>query len=130
MTSTLNVLIVDDSRDLGNMLVEYLHEVGLRAVAVATAEEGIDLLELQSFDVLMTDVRLPGMSGIALVTRAAVRWPQMGIVISSGYGDALELEYFPKELASVVRLVPKPCDLPQLPAVLADAAAHSRPSRS
>jgi hypothetical protein len=47
-------------------------------------------------------------------------------VISSGYGDALSLEYFPDDLKEVVSLVPKPCDLATLPQVLADAASRAR----
>ena len=71
-------------------------------------------------------MRLPGMSGIALATESVRRWPRTGVVISSGYGDALSLEYFPDDLKEVVSLVPKPCDLATLPQVLADAASRAR----
>jgi DNA-binding NtrC family response regulator len=126
MTDTLRVLIVDDNRDLASMLAEYLQEVGYETTAVSTSEEALEIMAAHNFDVLMTDVRLPGMSGIALATIVVGRWPRMGIVISSGYGDALEIEHFPAELASVVLLVPKPCDLAKLPGMLEDALARSR----
>jgi CheY-like chemotaxis protein len=126
MTRVLQVLIVDDNRDLGSMLAEYLKEVGHNATAVMTSEEAMELIAEHSFDVMMTDVRLPGMSGIVLAMQVVARCPRMGIVISSGYGDALELEHFPAELASVVLLMPKPCDLAKLPDVLAEAMVRSR----
>ena len=89
---------------------------------MGTAEKALKSLESGSFDVLLTDVRLPGISGIALAKEAVSRWPRMGVLISSGYGDALSLDYFPAELKDVVALVPKPCDLATLPQALADAS--------
>jgi DNA-binding NtrC family response regulator len=125
-TSPLTVLIVDDNDDLGLVLVEFLEQVGHQPTAVGTAEKALKFLESGSFDVLLTDVRLPGISGIALAKEAVSRWPRMGVLISSGYGDALSLDYFPAELKDVVALVPKPCDLATLPQALADAASRAR----
>ena len=126
MIKELHVLLVDDNEDLGAMMVEYLHEVGHRATAASTAERAIELLEDQAFDVIVTDVSLPGMSGIALAKSVALRWPDVGIVISSGYGDLLARDYFPAELESVVVLMAKPCELKELPATLADAVARRK----
>jgi CheY-like chemotaxis protein len=126
MDSALKVLIVEDNADLGFMLAVYLCEAGFAAGSVTSAEEALERLAADPVDVLMTDVSLPGMSGIALATAVAQRWPHTGLVISSGYGSALDLEYFPPDLAPLVRLVPKPCDLAQLPQVLQDAAARVR----
>jgi DNA-binding NtrC family response regulator len=124
--SPLKVLIVDDNADLGLVLVEFLEQVGHHPTAVGTAEKALKSLESGSFDVLLTDVRLPGISGIALAKEAVSRWPRMGVLISSGYGDALSLDYFPAELKDVVAIVPKPCDLATLPQALADAASRAR----
>jgi len=126
MTPPLDVLIVDDNDDLGLVLVEFLQQVGHHAVAVTDAEKAIVELESRPFDVLLTDVRLPGMSGIALAKDAVKRWPQLGIVISSGYSDTLSPDYFPPELKNNIFVVPKPCDLATLPQTLADAASRAQ----
>jgi len=125
-TPPLKILIVDDNDDLGLVLVEFLEQVGHHPTAVGTAEKALKSLESGSFDVLLTDVRLPGISGIALAKEAVSRWPRMGVLISSGYGDALSLDYFPADLKDVIALVPKPCDLATLPQALADAASRAR----
>ena len=126
MADPLNILIVDDNDDLRLVLVEFLRQIGHRPVAVSTAEKALASLESQTFDVLLTDVRLPGMSGIALAQDVVRRWPRLGIVISSGYGDALSLDYFPAEIKGAISLVPKPCDLATLPQALAEAASRAR----
>jgi DNA-binding NtrC family response regulator len=126
MTAALDILIVDDNDDLGLVLAEFLKQIGHRPVALGSAEKALAALESRTFDVLLTDVRLPGMSGIALAQESVRRWPRTGVVISSAYGDALSLDYFPAELKDLVSLVPKPCDLATLPQVLADAASQAR----
>jgi CheY-like chemotaxis protein len=55
--------------------------------AVATGEEAIDLLSRgEKFDLLLTDLGLPGMSGEELASRARSHFPDLPIVIASGYG--------------------------------------------
>src|SRR5262249_30978397 len=122
----LDILIVDDNDDLGLVLVEFLQQVGHRAVAVSDAEKAMAALESRPFDVLLTDVRLPGKSGIALAEDVVKRWPQLGIVISSGYSDTLVPDYFPPGLKHAISVVPKPCDLATLPQTLADAALRAQ----
>jgi hypothetical protein len=58
------------------------------------------------------------------------RWPQLGIVISSGYSDTLSPDYFPPELKDAISVVPKPCDLATLPQTLADAATRAQSGAS
>ncbi len=60
-------------------------ELGHQVVVSETAEEALELLEQQPFDVLLTDVGLAGMSGIDLVREVGVRQPQLSLVIASGY---------------------------------------------
>lgn len=129
MAKTLHLLIVDDNEDLGAMLVEYLNEIGHQAVAATSAEQAIANLEAQAFDVLMTDVSLPGMSGIELAKTVASRFPRVGIAISSGYVDVLARDYFPPELESLVVLIAKPCELKELPGFLEEALARAQCAR-
>jgi FixJ family two-component response regulator len=73
----------------------------------------------------MTDIRLPGMSGIELARSLAKSNPNLPVVIASGYG-ALNLEFLLGEKLRTVLMLPKPYDLPDLERTLNEAAAITR----
>ena len=64
------ILVVDDEVELKNILVEALTSQGYEAVGFTTGEEALAALREQAFDVLLTDLMMPGMDGIALVREA------------------------------------------------------------
>jgi CheY-like chemotaxis protein len=118
----MNILLVEDSDAVSCITVEYLQELGHRPVAVADAEAALARLKHEPFDAVMTDIRLPGMSGIEL-TRSLVRdYPNLPVVIASGYGT-LDLESLLGDKLRSVFMLPKPYDLPALERTLNEAAA-------
>jgi CheY-like chemotaxis protein len=121
----MNILLVEDSDEVSCITVEYLQELGHQAVAVAEAEMALIRLENESFDAVMTDIRLPGMSGIELARSLAKDYPNLPVVIASGYG-ALNLEFLLGEKLRTVLMLPKPYDLPDLERTLHEAAAIAR----
>ncbi len=72
----MHILLVEDSEEVSCITVEYLRELGHQVVAVREAEKAIEHLNRQSFDTVMTDIRLPGMSGIDLARALAQEPPQ------------------------------------------------------
>lgn len=62
--TTANILIIDDDRQLGEMLKEYLEPEHLAVVACLSGEEGIEALKAGSFQLVILDIMLPGMSGL------------------------------------------------------------------
>jgi len=118
----MNILLVEDSDEVSCITVEYLHELGHRVVAVAEAEKAITQLENEPFDAVMTDIRLPGMSGIELARSLVKNYPNLPVVIASGYG-ALNVEFLLGEKLPTVLMLPKPYDLPALERTLGEAAA-------
>jgi DNA-binding NtrC family response regulator len=118
----LNVLIVEDSEIVRPITIEYLIELGHRATGVASAEEALSALEVGVYDALLTDVRLPGMSGVALAKHCAVHMPLLSIVVTSGYGD-LSAELFSPDLRQRIYMLPKPFDLAAMEKVLNAIAA-------
>jgi signal transduction histidine kinase len=82
---SLRILFVEDDPTLRMLTGEVMMELGHQVVASETAEEALDILEQQSFDVLLTDVGLAGMSGIDLAREAGTRQPLLSLVIASGY---------------------------------------------
>lgn len=116
----MDVLLVEDSDLLRPITEEYLLELGHRVVAVADAEHALKVLAERSFDALMTDVRLPGMSGIALVRTVTQRYPKMAIVVSSGASE-MTAEILGNELGAVISVLPKPYDMDGMKRVLDEA---------
>ncbi|MFC3609711.1 response regulator [Stutzerimonas tarimensis] len=104
------VLVVEDQPSLLELTCEMLQLLEYQTVGVASAEQALALLEQRSFDLLLTDVGLPGMSGLDLLAEVRQRWPGQETIIVSGYGDGLG------EIAA--RVLPKPFSFEQLEALL------------
>jgi CheY-like chemotaxis protein len=121
----MNILLVEDSDEVSCITVEYLEELGHQVVAVGEAEKALSRLKNESFDAVLTDIRLPGMSGIELARLLAKDYPKLPVVIASGYG-ALNLEFLLGQKLRTVLMLPKPYDLPDLERTLNEAAAITR----
>ncbi len=124
----MNILLVEDSAEVSCITVEYLQELGHQVVAVTAAETAIATLQDAQFDAVMTDIRLPGMSGIELAKRLVKRYPALPVVIASGFG-AVNVEFLLGEKVPTVLMLPKPYDLPELERTLTEAAAIGQRSR-
>ncbi|MFN3790856.1 response regulator [Massilia sp.] len=105
------ILVVEDNADALDMLCELLRMLGQAPRGVLSGEEAMRLVGEQEFDVLLTDIGLPGMSGVDLAIQAKHRRPTLQIVFASGYGAVEDLDF---EAASL----PKPYDLKDLQRVL------------
>src|SRR5215210_3669837 len=81
------VLIVDDERTLARTVKAFLTESGYEAEVAPDAEKALELLEALRPDVVFTDVRLPGMSGIDLLQRIREFDPAIPVIIMTAYGS-------------------------------------------
>jgi PAS domain S-box-containing protein len=117
----MHVLLVEDDEDIRASASELLGLLGHAVMSVASAEEARVALAAEPFDVLFTDVTLPGMSGVDLAREVALRKPAMRIIIASGHGRAA-LDGDPQQWLGVV-VLPKPYALPQIQQALAQVAA-------
>jgi CheY-like chemotaxis protein len=114
--SPLRVLLVEDDEDIRTSALELMGLLGHEVVAVGSAEEASRVLNRQRFDVLFTDVSLPGMSGVELAREVIRLQLGMKIVIASGHGSSA-LVGADARLQGVV-VLPKPYALPQIQKVL------------
>jgi two-component system, cell cycle sensor histidine kinase and response regulator CckA len=80
---------VEDERPVRDLLVTILTRNGFSVRAVATAEEAVDLEREARVDLLVTDVKLPGMSGPELARAIRSRSPTTRVLFMSGYAGAL-----------------------------------------
>jgi CheY-like chemotaxis protein len=84
------ILIVDDQRDIRRMLRAGLDTLGVKllVVDVPSGEEAMLVITRQHFDLLITDVRLPGISGLELILQAKARNPGLKLILITGVSDA------------------------------------------
>lgn len=118
----LRLLVVEDNLDAQYLVCEMLRAIGHEVDSVSDGEAALRRLEEAPFDVLFTDVSLPGMSGVDLARQALGRWPDLRVVFASGYSGSLtdQLE-FPAEA------IQKPYDIEQLQAILDRIAGQLAP---
>lgn len=84
----MNILIVEDDLDTREILSELLEMQGHAIVTASEAHHALDILRQPSaIDLLITDVSLPGMSGIELAKMSKAIQPELGIMVCSGYGE-------------------------------------------
>jgi len=83
------VLIVDDQRDVRRMLRAALEtlDAGMSVTDVPSGEEAILVIARQPVDLLISDVRLPGISGLELIERTRVRNPELHLILITGMTD-------------------------------------------
>ena len=80
-----SILIVDDEEILLEMANEILQTAGYKTATANNAMKALELLREDSFDLLFTDVIMPGMTGYQLVKEAQKIAPDMKILLTSGY---------------------------------------------
>ncbi|HWA59101.1 MAG TPA: sigma-54 dependent transcriptional regulator [Gemmatimonadales bacterium] len=120
--STSTVLVVDDERTLARAIKAYLAENGCETEVAHDAESALGLLPTLRPDVVITDVRLPGMNGIELLRKVREFDPAIAIVVMTAHGsiegavEAVKLGAFD--------YVKKPIDLEELK-LLADRAREN-----
>jgi signal transduction histidine kinase/ActR/RegA family two-component response regulator len=90
------ILVVDDDEEVRIVTSDTIKEIGYKVVAVATAEAALAKLVGERFDLLITDVAMPGVNGVELARRARVLDPAMPVLFSSGYAD---VQTFGEELS-------------------------------
>lgn len=83
-----HVLIVDDERDFVEMLSLRLEEVGEKVWGVFNGKECLDLLEKEIIDVVILDIKMPGMDGIEVLKIIKQRYPLTEVILLTGHGSA------------------------------------------
>jgi DNA-binding NtrC family response regulator len=83
----LHVLIIDDEPLMRLSMVDALEGVGCEVVAAATGTEGIRALNKRAFDLVITDLRLPGADGLAVLKACKERDPNIEVILITAHGS-------------------------------------------
>ncbi|MCD2316583.1 PAS domain S-box protein [Sphingomonas sp. IC-11] len=91
---TQRVLMVEDNEVVGRFALALLEELGQSTVWATNGESALRTMESQNgaFDLVFTDVVMPGMSGVELAKEVERRWPNCRVVLTSGYSHVLAEE--------------------------------------
>jgi CheY-like chemotaxis protein len=86
MNAKLQVLVIDDDAVVGRSFDRVLSEKGYDVSTALSGEEALETMENTAFDVVFTDIKMPGMDGLEVTERIKARCPWTPVVVITGYG--------------------------------------------
>jgi len=119
--ANLRVLLVEDNDQVREFAEHLLAELHCDVVSAGSADEALALLETERFDLLFSDVVMPGMSGVELAHRVRERFPDLPVLLASGYSEEVV-----RGAAASFHMVSKPYGL----ATVSDAIAAVAPRQA
>ena len=86
MNAKLQVLVIDDDAVVGRSFDRVLSEKGYDVSTALSGEEALETLDHSNFDVVFTDIKMPGMDGLEVTERIKAKCPWTPVVVITGYG--------------------------------------------
>ena len=87
MSALRKVLVVDDDPVVGKSFDRVLSAKGYAVITAGNAQEALNKLDAEDYDVVFTDIKMPGMSGLEMAEQVRQRRPWLPVVIVTGYGS-------------------------------------------
>jgi two-component system OmpR family response regulator len=81
------VLVVDDEEDFLETLVNRLRRRGVHAQGALSGPQALEAMEGEIFDVVVLDVRMPGMDGLEVLKELKNKWPFVEVIMLTGHGS-------------------------------------------
>jgi DNA-binding NtrC family response regulator len=88
MNTKLHVLVIDDDAVVGRSFDRVLSGKGYEVSTALNGEEALNTIENTQFDVVFTDIKMPGMDGLDVAERIKAKCPWTPVVVITGYGTA------------------------------------------
>ncbi len=85
MNDTANILIVDDEEVVRLSQLRILADAHCNAAVAWNGTEALQVMEQHPFDVVLLDLRMPGLDGMSVLKTIKERWPESEVVIITGY---------------------------------------------
>lgn len=116
------LLVVDDDQSLRRVMEMQLEEIGCEALTAASGPEALEILAARSVPVVLTDLKMPGMSGIDLLRRIRQEYPGILVLVITAYGTVETAVAAMREGA--YDYLTKPLDYSQLAIIVNRALEH------
>jgi response regulator RpfG family c-di-GMP phosphodiesterase len=110
------LLIVDDETRILSALRRTLRREGYEILTAESVSEGLRILGSREVDLVLTDQKMPGMSGLEFLAQIAARYPNVARLLITGWPEEIPRDQI--ELLGIRALIPKPWDDQQLKSAL------------
>ena len=123
MVNPYKLLIIDDNKEILNALNDFLSKKNYDVVSASDGLDGLKLLETekQGFDLVVTDLIMPNISGVGLISIIKKKFPDIPVIAITGWGE------HPEALATEAqadRVLEKPFDLSELDTLIMELLSH------
>jgi len=124
MNKQINILLVDDEEPIRDAMLLLLKAAGYRITACASGQEALQILANEQFDIVITDLFLPDITGIDILTKAKGLFPSLEVILITGHASAETAVRAMKEGA--FDYITKPLNFEELRMILAKAVEKKR----
>ena len=118
------LLIIDDEKSILDLLTAVFKKEGYSVKTAFSAPRALDLLERESFDLVITDIKMPGMSGMDVLARVKERTPDMPVILITAFGSIAQAVEALK--AGALDYIVKPFDIEELKIIVARGIEKQR----
>jgi DNA-binding response OmpR family regulator len=112
------ILVAEDESSVREFVARALRLHGHEVTAVEDGGMALEALEVDPYDILLTDIVMPGLDGIALALKVGKEFPQMPVLLMSGYAAERQRAHNLSEL--ICRVVTKPFTLKEICAAVTE----------
>ena len=116
-----NILLIDDDASVRDSISMMLVAMGHQITTAPSGQEGLALLETEGFNLVITDLGMPGMSGREVIEEIRTGWPGTPIILLTVWGQVMDMEKAPPLDADLI--VTKPVSFPELEKALSEVLA-------
>jgi len=123
MTKKNSILFVDDEEDVLNSLKRQFRKADYKLYTAVGGDAALKLLESETVEIIITDERMPGMTGIELLQKVKLMYPDTIRIILSGYADSMSI-ISAINMGEVYRFITKPWSKEEMLEIIEQAFLH------
>jgi len=87
MENKISILVIDDEKSFTEEMQELIQNLGFKAFIANTARQGLNILKCQAIDLLILDIRLPGVNGLDILKEVKETYTNLEVIVVSAHGD-------------------------------------------